>query len=222
MKIKPYKLIFLGVLLVAPFASCSCSSGGGSSSPTLVPTTPDVSDSSVSTTPAVVVPKPTALANVSDLNKVVIYSLNNTYLVRSNSSIKDGSTEVYRVERTINVEDTQTKSGSVLTYYYELDEDFKLTRRTDVKQFKNLDIDTLLGINLNESYLKDISISTSSVTYKVNAANAKDYYKNDDVTSDTDVAVSMTISDFKITNITTSYSLNGKTISSETTYSYLA
>lgn len=199
MRIKPYKLIFLAVLLVALFASCS----GNKTSET-------------ETT------HPTSLENLSDLNNVIKYSVDNTYLVKSDSIVKDGNTTVYRVERTISIEDTSTKKGSSVTYYYNLDSEFKLTKTTDVKTFENLDVDTLFSGKLDDSYFSSKSISTTNVSLKVKAQNAKDYFLDESVSSSTDVSIEMNISDFKITKINISYSLDNKTINSEINYSYLA
>lgn len=210
MRIKPYKLIFLAVLLVAPFASCSCS--GNKTSDTITTTNSSAGN----------VEKPTSLESLSDLNNVIKYSVDNTYLVRSDSTVKDGTTTVYRVERTISIEDVTTKKGSSVTYYYNLDSDFKLTRTTDVKTFESLDVNTLFSGKLDDNYFTSKSISTTNVSLKVKAQNAKDYFQDDTVSSSTDVSVEMTVSDFKITKITISYSLDNKTINSEINYSYLA
>lgn len=211
MRIKPYKLIFLAVLLVALFASCS----GNKTSET--ETTPPTTSGSTGN-----VKKPTSLENLSDLNNVIKYSVDNTYLVKSDSIVKDGNTTVYRVERTISIEDTSTKKGSSVTYYYNLDSEFKLTKTTDVKTFENLDVDTLFSGKLDDSYFSSKSISTTNVSLKVKAQNAKDYFQDESVSSSTDVSIEMNISDFKITKINISYSLDNKTINSEINYSYLA
>lgn len=211
MRIKPYKLIFLAVLLVALFASCS----GNQTSETET-THPTTSGSTGN------VKKPTSLENLSDLNNVIKYSVDNTYLVKSDSIVKDGNTTVYRVERTISIEDTSTKKGSSVTYYYNLDSEFKLTKTTDVKTFENLDVDTLFSGKLDDSYFSSKSISTTNVSLKVKAQNAKDYFQDESVSSSTDVSIEMNISDFKITKINISYSLDNKTINSEINYSYLA
>lgn len=211
MRIKPYKLIFLAVLLVALFASCS----GNKTSETEI-THPTTSGSTGN------VKKPTSLENLSDLNNVIKYSVDNTYLVKSDSIVKDGNTTVYRVERTISIEDTSTKKGSSVTYYYNLDSEFKLTKTTDVKTFENLDVDTLFSGKLDDSYFSSKSISTTNVSLKVKAQNAKDYFQDESVSSSTDVSIEMNISDFKITKINISYSLDNKTINSEINYSYLA
>lgn len=211
MRIKPYKLIFLAVLLVALFASCS----GNKTSKTET-THPTTSGSTGN------VKKPTSLENLSDLNNVIKYSVDNTYLVKSDSIVKDGNTTVYRVERTISIEDTSTKKGSSVTYYYNLDSEFKLTKTTDVKTFENLDVDTLFSGKLDDSYFSSKSISTTNVSLKVKAQNAKDYFQDESVSSSTDVSIEMNISDFKITKINISYSLDNKTINSEINYSYLA
>lgn len=213
MRIKPYKLIFLAVLLVALFASCSCSGNKTSETETTHPTTSGSTGN---------VKKPTSLENLSDLNNVIKYSVDNTYLVKSDSIVKDGNTTVYRVERTISIEDTSTKKGSSVTYYYNLDSEFKLTKTTDVKTFENLDVDTLFSGKLDDSYFSSKSISTTNVSLKVKAQNAKDYFQDESVSSSTDVSIEMTISDFKITKINISYSLDNKTINSEINYSYLA
>ena len=213
MRIKPYKLIFLAVLLVVPFTSCSCSGNKTSETETTHPTTSGSTGN---------VQKPTSLENLSDLNNVIKYSADNTYLVKSDSTVKDGNTTVYRVERTISIEDTSTKKGSSVTYYYNLDSEFKLTKTTDVKTFENLDVDTLFSGKLDESYFSSKSISTTNVSLKVKAQNAKDYFQDESVSSSTDVSIEMTISDFKITKINISYSLDNKTINSEINYSYLA
>lgn len=213
MRIKPYKLIFLAVLLVVPFASCSCSGNKTSESETTQPTTSGSTGN---------VEKPTSLESLSDLNNVIKYSVDNTYLVKSDSTVKDGATTVYRVERTISIEDTATKKGTSVTYYYNLDSEFKLTKTTDVKTFENLDVDTLFSGKLDDSYFSSISISTTKVSLKVKAQNAKDYFQDEAVSSSTDVSIEMTISDFKITKITISYSLDNKTINSDINYSYLA
>ncbi len=213
MRIKPYKLIFLAALLVIPFASCSCFGNKTSESETTQPTT----SGSIGN-----VEKPTSLESLSDLNNVIKYSVDNTYLVKSDSTVKDGSTTVYRVERTISIEDTATKKGTSVTYYYNLDSEFKLTKTTDVKTFENLDVDTLFSGKLDDSYFSSISISTTKVSLKVKAQNAKDYFQDEAVSSSTDVSIEMTISDFKITKITISYSLDNKTINSDINYSYLA
>lgn len=207
MRIKPYKLIFLAVLLVALFASCS----GNKTSET------ETTSGSTGN-----VKKPTSLENLSDLNNVIKYSVDNTYLVKSDSIVKDGNTTVYRVERTISIEDTSTKKGSSVTYYYNLDSEFKLTKTTDVKTFENLDVDTLFSGKLDDSYFSSKSISTTNVSLKVKAQNAKDYFQDESVSSSTDVSIEMNISDFKITKINISYSLDNKTINSEINYSYLA
>lgn len=211
MRIKPYKLIFLAVLLVALFASCSGNktSETGTTHPTTSGSTGNVK-------------KPTSLENISDLNNVIKYSVDNTYLVKSDSIVKDGNTTVYRVERTISIEDTSTKKGSSVTYYYNLDSEFKLTKTTDVKTFENLDVDTLFSGKLDDSYFSSKSISTTNVSLKVKAQNAKDYFQDESVSSSTDVSIEMNISDFKITKINISYSLDNKTINSEINYSYLA
>lgn len=211
MRIKPYKLIFLAVLLVALFASCF----GNKTSETET-THPTTSGSTGN------VKKPTSLENLSDLNNVIKYSVDNTYLVKSDSIVKDGNTTVYRVERTISIEDTSTKKGSSVTYYYNLDSEFKLTKTTDVKTFENLDVDTLFSGKLDDSYFSSKSISTTNVSLKVKAQNAKDYFQDESVSSSTDVSIEMNISDFKITKINISYSLDNKTINSEINYSYLA
>lgn len=211
MRIKPYKLIFLAVLLVALFASCY----GNKTSETET-THPTTSGSTGN------VKKPTSLENLSDLNNVIKYSVDNTYLVKSDSIVKDGNTTVYRVERTISIEDTSTKKGSSVTYYYNLDSEFKLTKTTDVKTFENLDVDTLFSGKLDDSYFSSKSISTTNVSLKVKAQNAKDYFQDESVSSSTDVSIEMNISDFKITKINISYSLDNKTINSEINYSYLA
>lgn len=213
MRIKPYKLIFLAVLLVVPFTSCSCSGNKTSETETTHPTTSGSTGN---------VQKPTSLENLSDLNNVIKYSVDNTYLVKSDSIVKDGNTTVYRVERTISIEDTSTKKGSSVTYYYNLDSEFKLTKTTDVKTFENLDVDTLFSGKLDDSYFSSKSISTTNVSLKVKAQNAKDYFQDESVSSSTDVSIEMTISDFKITKINISYSLDNKTINSEINYSYLA
>ncbi len=213
MRIKPYKLIFLAVLLVIPFTSCSCSGNKTSETETTHPTTSGSTGN---------VQKPTSLENLSDLNNVIKYSVDNTYLVKSDSTVKDGNTTVYRVERTISIEDTSTKKGSSVTYYYNLDSEFKLTKTTDVKTFENLDVDTLFSGKLDDSYFLSKSISTTNVSLKVKAQNAKDYFQDESVSSSTDVSIEMTISDFKITKINISYSLDNKTINSEINYSYLA
>lgn len=213
MRIKPYKLIFLAVLLVALFASCSCSGNKTSESETTQPTTSGSTGN---------VEKPTSLESLSDLNNVIKYSVDNTYLVKSDSTVKDGATTVYRVERTISIEDTATKKGTSVTYYYNLDSEFKLTKTTDVKTFENLDVDTLFSGKLDDSYFSSISISTTKVSLKVKAQNAKDYFQDEAVSSSTGVSIEMTISDFKITKITISYSLDNKTINSDINYSYLA
>lgn len=213
MRIKPYKLIFLAVLLVVPFTSCSCSGNKTSETETTHPTTSGSTGN---------VQKPTSLENLSDLNNVIKYSADNTYLVKSDSTVKDGNTTVYRVERTISIEDTSTKKGSSVTYYYNLDSEFKLTKTTDVKTFENLDVDTLFSGKLDDSYFSSKSISTTNVSLKVKAQNAKDYFQDESVSSSTDVSIEMTISDFKITKINISYSLDNKTINSEINYSYLA
>lgn len=213
MRIKPYKLIFLAVLLVVPFTSCSCSGNKTSETETTHPTTSGSTGN---------VQKPTSLENLSDLNNVIKYSVDNTYLVKSDSTVKDGNTTVYRVERTISIEDTSTKKGSSVTYYYNLDSEFKLTKTTDVKTFENLDVDTLFSGKLDDSYFSSKSISTTNVSLKVKAQNAKDYFQDESVSSSTDVSIEMTISDFKITKINISYSLDNKTINSEINYSYLA
>lgn len=213
MRIKPYKLIFLAVLLVVPFTSCSCSGNKTSETETTYPTTNGSTGN---------VQKPTSLENLSDLNNVIKYSVDNTYLVKSDSTVKDGNTTVYRVERTISIEDTSTKKGSSVTYYYNLDSEFKLTKTTDVKTFENLDVDTLFSGKLDDSYFSSKSISTTNVSLKVKAQNAKDYFQDESVSSSTDVSIEMTISDFKITKINISYSLDNKTINSEINYSYLA
>lgn len=166
--------------------------------------------------------KPTSLENLSDLNNVIKYSVDNTYLVKSDSIVKDGNTTVYRVERTISIEDTSTKKGSSVTYYYNLDSEFKLTKTTDVKTFENLDVDTLFSGKLDDSYFSSKSISTTNVSLKVKAQNDKDYFQDESVSSSTDVSIEMNISDFKITKINISYSLDNKTINSEINYSYLA
>lgn len=211
MRIKPYKLIFLAVLLVALFASCS-----GNKTSETENTHPTTSGSTGN------VKKPTSLENLSDLNNVIKYSVDNTYLVKSDSIVKDGNTTVYRVERTISIEDTSTKKGSSVTYYYNLDSEFKLTKTTDVKTFENLDVDTLFSGKLDDSYFSSKSISTTNVSLKVKAQNAKDYFQDESVSSSTDVSIEMNISDFKITKINISYSLDNKTINSEINYSYLA
>ena len=211
MRIKPYKLIFLAVLLVALFASCS--GNKTSETETIHPTTSGSTGN---------VKKPTSLENLSDLNNVIKYSVDNTYLVKSDSIVKDGNTTVYRVERTISIEDTSTKKGSSVTYYYNLDSEFKLTKTTDVKTFENLDVDTLFSGKLDDSYFSSKSISTTNVSLKVKAQNAKDYFQDESVSSSTDVSIEMNISDFKITKINISYSLDNKTINSEINYSYLA
>ena len=211
MRIKPYKLIFLAVLLVIPFTSCSCSGNKTSETETTHPTTSGSTGN---------VQKPTSLENLSDLNNVIKYSVDNTYLVKSDSTVKDGNTTVYRVERTISIEDTSTKKGSSVTYYYNLDSEFKLTKTTDVKTFENLDVDTLFSGKLDDSYFLSKSISTTNVSLKVKAQNAKDYFQDESVSSSTDVSIEMTISDFKITKINISYSLDNKTINSEINYSY--
>lgn len=211
MRIKPYKLIFLAVLLVALFASCS--GNKTSETETAHPTTSGSTGN---------VKKPTSLENLSDLNNVIKYSVDNTYLVKSDSIVKDGNTTVYRVERTISIEDTSTKKGSSVTYYYNLDSEFKLTKTTDVKTFENLDVDTLFSGKLDDSYFSSKSISTTNVSLKVKAQNAKDYFQDESVSSSTDVSIEMNISDFKITKINISYSLDNKTINSEINYSYLA
>lgn len=213
MRIKPYKLIFLAVLLVVPFTSCSCSGNKTSETGTTYPTTSGSTGN---------VQKPTSLENLSDLNNVIKYSVDNTYLVKFDSTVKDGNTTVYRVERTISIEDTSTKKGSSVTYYYNLDSEFKLTKTTDVKTFENLDVDTLFSGKLDDSYFSSKSISTTNVSLKVKAQNAKDYFQDESVSSSTDVSIEMTISDFKITKINISYSLDNKTINSEINYSYLA
>lgn len=213
MRIKPYKLIFLAVLLVVPFTSCSCSGNKTSETETTHPTTSGSTGN---------VQKPTSLENLSDLNNVIKYSADNTYLVKSDSTVKDGNTTVYRVEKTISIEDTSTKKGSSVTYYYNLDSEFKLTKTTDVKTFENLDVDTLFSGKLDDSYFSSKSISTTNVSLKVKAQNAKDYFQDESVSSSTDVSIEMTISDFKITKINISYSLDNKTINSEINYSYLA
>lgn len=213
MRIKPYKLIFLAVLLVVPFTSCSCSGNKTSETETTHPTTSGSTGN---------VQKPTSLENLSDLNNVIKYSVDNTYLVKFDSTVKDGNTTVYRVERTISIEDTSTKKGSSVTYYYNLDSEFKLTKTTDVKTFENLDVDTLFSGKLDDSYFSSKSISTTNVSLKVKAQNAKDYFQDESVSSSTDVSIEMTISDFKITKINISYSLDNKTINSEINYSYLA
>ena len=213
MRIKPYKLIFLAVLLVVPFTSCSCSGNKTSETETTHPTTSGSTGN---------VQKPTSLENLSDLTNVIKYSVDNTYLVKSDSTVKDGNTTVYRVERTISIEDTSTKKGSSVTYYYNLDSEFKLTKTTDVKTFENLDVDTLFSGKLDDSYFSSKSISTTNVSLKVKAQNAKDYFQDESVSSSTDVSIEMTISDFKITKINISYSLDNKTINSEINYSYLA
>lgn len=213
MRIKPYKLIFLAVLLVIPFTSCSCSGNKTSETETTHPTTSGSTGN---------VQKPTSLESLSDLNNVIKYSVDNTYLVKSDSTVKDGNTTVYRVERTISIEDTSTKKGSSVTYYYNLDSEFKLTKTTDVKTFENLDVDTLFSGKLDDSYFLSKSISTTNVSLKVKAQNAKDYFQDESVSSCTDVSIEMTISDFKITKINISYSLDNKTINSEINYSYLA
>lgn len=213
MRIKPYKLIFLAVLLVVPFTSCSCSGNKTSETETTHPTTSGSTGN---------VQKPTSLENLSDLNNVIKYSVDNTYLVKSDSTVKDGNTTVYRVERTISIEDTSTKKGSSVTYYYNLDSEFKLTKTTDVKTFENLDVDTLFSGKLDDSYFSSKSISTTNVSLNVKAQNAKDYFQDESVSSSTDVSIEMTISDFKITKINISYSLDNKTINSEINYSYLA
>lgn len=182
----------------------------------------DTNNDTTTTETKVNVEKPTKLETLTDLNNVILYSLDNTYLVIVSTTIKDSGTTVYSIEKNITIDDTETKSGSCVTYTSSLDSTFSLSKDTKVDSFENLDVKSLFSCNLNESYLSSTSISITSVTYNVKASNAKDYFKDEDALSDTDVKVVIAVNDFKMTSISYSYTYQSKTISSTTTYSYLA
>ncbi len=210
MKNLKYLLFLISVL----FAFTSCKKNDNSD---------DTKTTDDSTTSFQRVEKPTSLTTLSDLNSVILYSLDNTYLVKTTTQVSDGSVVVYQIDKSVTIDDTLAKSGSFVTTTKMLDETFALvTKSTDVKKFTNLDINSLFTCDLNESYLSNVSISLTNVSYSVKKDSSTHYFKSEDAKSDNDVSVTMNVNDFKITSITYSYTLDSKTISSTTTYSYLA
>ncbi len=208
------KLKYLLFLIPVLFAFTSCKKNDNND---------DIKTTDDSTTSVQRVEKPTSLTTLSDLNSVILYSLDNTYLVKTTTQVSDGSVVVYQIDKSVTIDDTVAKSGSFVTTTKMLDETFALvTKSTDVEKFTNLDINSLFTCDLNESYLSNVSISLTNVSYSVKKDSSTRYFKSDDAKSDTDVSVTMNVNDFKVTSITYSYTLDSKTISSTTTYSYLA
>ncbi len=165
-------------------------------------------------------PKPSELANLSDLAKVINYSLNTTYLVKTTASIKDSNIEVYKVERTISITNDETKAGSSLTYTYTLDSSFTLSSETSVETFDSLDVSTLFSVDLNDNYFESKTINTNGLTGVIKKGNAQSFFKDQNVKSDTNVVVTIKVSDFRITDVNYSYTLDNKTITTTTNYSY--
>lgn len=175
-------------------------------------------DDKPTTTPSEV---PTKLESFSDLEDVILYSMGNTYLVSTSSSIKDGSQEVYKLERTITITDSDSMSGSNVTNYYTMNSSFTLEKSIKVDYFENLNIKELFGLNINESYFSSSSINSTSVSLVIKQDKASECFNDENVKSSTDITVNMIISDFKITKVSYSYTLSNKIISSTTSYSYL-
>lgn len=196
---KKIKYIILTVFILTFFISCK-------------------KDDKPTTTPSEV---PTKLESLKDLENVILYSMENTYLVTTKSSIKDGSTEVYKLERTITITDNETMSGSTVTNYYNLNSSFTLEKSIKVDYFENLNSKELFGLQIDESYFASSSINSSSVTLVIKKDKTTECFNDDSVVSSSDINVNMTIIDYKITDLTYNYTLDNKTISSVTSYKYL-
>ena len=207
---KKLKYILFASLVLVSFTSCKHSNNND-----------DTSGGSTTTT-YTKVDKPTSLTTLSDLNNVILYSLDNTYLVTVNTSVSDSNVVVYQYSNTVNIEDTNTKKGNSITTKKQLDDTFTLvTKDTKVEQFDTLDINKLFTCTLNESYLSNVSVTESKVTYSVKKDSSTNYFNDTNAVSDTDVSVTILVNDYKITSIAYSYSVDSKAISSTTTYSYL-
>lgn len=153
---------------------------------------------------------------------MISYSLDNTYLVNINTTVSDSSVIVYQYTKSVTIEDTNTKKGNSVTTKKQLDDTFTLvTKDTKVETFDSLDINKLFTCSLNESYLSNVSITESKVTYNVKKDSSTNYFNDTNAVSDTDVSVTMSVSDYKITSIVYSYTVDSKAISSTTSYSYL-
>lgn len=205
---KKIKYILFASLVLVSFTSCKNSNND------------DTNNSSTTTINRV--EKPTSLSNISDLSKVISYSLDNTYLVNINTTVSDSSVIVYQYTKSVTIEDTNTKKGNSVTTKKQLDDTFTLvTKDTKVETFDSLDINKLFTCSLNESYLSNVSITESKVTYNVKKDSSTNYFNDTNAVSDTDVSVTMSVSDYKITSIVYSYTVDSKAISSTTSYSYL-
>lgn len=205
---KKIKYILFASLVLVSFTSCKNSNND------------DTNNSSTTTINRV--EKPTSLSNISDLSKVISYSLDNTYLVNINTTVSDSSVVVYQYTKSVTIEDNNTKKGNSVTTKKQLDDTFTLvTKDTKVETFDSLDINKLFTCSLNESYLSNVSITESKVTYNVKKDSSTNYFNDTNAVSDTDVSVTMLVSDYKVTSIVYTYTVNSKAISSTTTYSYL-
>ncbi len=196
---KKIKYIILTLFILTFFVSCK-------------------KDDKPTTTPSEV---PTKLESLKDLENVILYSMENTYLVTTKSSIKDGTTEVYKLERTITITDNETMSGSTVTNYYNLNSSFTLEKSIKVDYFENLNSKELFGLQIDESYFSSSSINSTSVTLVIKKDKTTECFNDESVVSSSDINVNMTISDYKISELTYNYTLDNKTISSVTSYKYL-
>ncbi len=210
---KKLKYVLFSTLVLVSFASCKHSNNDNTQSGSTTPTETITHDP---------VDKPTSLTNIADLNNVVLYSLDNAYLVNVNSTVSDGSVVVYQYTKSITIDDTNTKKGSCVTTRKELDDTFTLvTKDTKVETFDTLDINKLFTCTLNESYLSNVSVTETRVTYNVKKDSSTNYFNDTNALSDTDVSVVILVNDYKITSIAYTYTKDSKAISSTTTYSYL-
>lgn len=216
---KKFKYILFLILSICLLGSCR-HKNDPSSSNSEESSIPSESSTSGSESSSSDVSKPTELNNLVDLSKVIEYSLNKTYLVKTSASIKDSNVEVYKIERTVSITNDSTKAGSSLTYTYTLDSSFKLSSETSVETFDSLDVNTLFSVNLSDNYFESKTINTTGLTGVIKKDSVASFFKDDSVKSDTNVNVEIAVSDFKITSVKYSYTLDNKNISTNTTYSY--
>lgn len=217
---KNLKYILFLILSICLLGSCRKNNDDPSSTTNPSESSISGSESSSSESSSSEISKPSELNNLADLSKVIVYSLNKTYLVKTSASIKDSNVEVYKIERTVSITNDSTKAGSSLTYTYTLDSSFKLSSETSVETFDSLDINTLFSVNLSDSYFESKTINTAGLTGVIKKDSVTSFFKDDSVKSDTNVNVEISVSDFKITNVKYSYTLDNKNISTSTTYSY--
>lgn len=141
-------------------------------------------------------------------------SLKDVKTVESTSILTEGSSEVYKLVRTITVTTTTdtTVSGNIQNVVSQYGSGFQYTTTTTTSSFNDSSLNTLFNYNLDESLFseKEVNIGEgqNTLTGKVSKDNVASFLNNTEIPCSSDLVFSFIIAEDKIISLNCSYTTN--------------